>query len=89
MNTQPTFKVHRSDKRLKDHIIRAFLLERVLTFDDLAFGSIVMPDGSTWKILTESSEVQDIILADGSCPCIISYQLWDDGSCYAVARIKE
>lgn len=81
----PTFSAYRSDKRLQAHISRAFLKEYELTIQEAA-SHIILPDGSKWAVWIEDKATMDELIAFTTCYCIISFQLWKDGSTWAVAR---
>lgn len=84
--TIPSFAAYRSDRTLYPHIQRAFLKDMEVTEEDLAIGYMILDDGTEWGIVLEGNTEAKILARTGECYCIISFQLWKDGSKHAVCK---
>lgn len=82
----PSFTAHRSDRKLMDYIQRAFLRNLTIDAEQYKAGWIQLEDGSKWKLLLETASELHTLLLHGQIQCIVSFQLWKDGRCWAVAR---
>ena len=88
MNQHPiTFAAHKQDMSLKQHIRRAFLRNIKLTIEDLDIGSIRLEDGTEWMLVFEDHTLAEKLEDDEEANALISFQVWQDGSLYAVARL--
>lgn len=80
---KPTFSIFLSNKRKKPGLCKSFLEEHSLSPTQT---QIVLEDGSIWPLYHEHKVVFD----NGYYKAIVSFQCFEDGSYYAVARpLKE
>ena len=82
-----TFAAHKQDMSLKQHIRRAFLRNIKLTIEDLDIGSIRLEDGTEWLLVFEDHTLAEKLEDDEEVKALVSFQVWQDGSIYAVARL--
>lgn len=85
----PTFEVYRkgSNNKLVPNLVKAFLMKKVITKDDIDRSYLQLPDSSLW-ILCPELEVSYALDYSDSCICLVSYQVHRHGS-FAVARLYE
>ena len=82
----PTFAAYRSDKTLYPHIERAFLRDMEVQEEDLVYGRLILEDGTEWNLILDGLTEAKIMHNTGALYGICSFQLWKDGTKWAVCR---
>lgn len=74
-NQNPQFRIAKDSPGL---LIR-FLRELTITNEDIDFGSIVLEDGSEWKLYLEGDALIRYVEATypARIPCLCSFQCWE------------
>lgn len=80
---KPTFTIYQANGKRKEGLKKAFVIVRDIKRTD---ETITLPDGSIWPLYIEPSEL-DSFVQSRLYKHIISFQVYDSGHYFAVARL--
>jgi hypothetical protein len=78
-----TFSIYLANRKKKPGLVRSFLLEMEIIFGEK---KILLNDGSEWPLYKEE-ELQQYLENNGKANALVSFQVFEDGEFFAIARL--
>lgn len=80
-----TFGIYLANGQRKPGLLKAFLEEHLIDWNQ---SEITLSDGSVWPIIRENEVSEEHISHNFPVTCICSFQVYETGEYFAVARKK-